>query len=110
VGQIFAPYKSEQIEVGVKIDHGRLVTTLSVFKIKRPSGQLTGNVFAVIASSAIEAWNSPFGEPASSVRLLRNKSKLQGLTSPGRPFALWPCHLHFAGGAGREKRIRFAVR
>lgn len=70
-GQIFAPYKSEQIEVGIKIDHGRLITTLSVFQIKKPSGQLTGNVFAVDSEQRNRGLElALFGEPASGVRLL----------------------------------------
>jgi iron complex outermembrane recepter protein len=70
-GQIFAPYKSEQIEVGIKIDHGRLITTLSVFQIKKPSGQITGNVFAVDSEQRNRGLElALFGEPASGVRLL----------------------------------------
>lgn len=70
-GQIFAPYKTEQAEVGVKIDHGRLITTLSLFEIKRPSGQLTGNVFAVDSEQRHRGLElTLFGEPLSGVRLL----------------------------------------
>ena len=39
-GEVFAPYRSRQQEVGVKFDHGRLITTASVFQIRRPSGLL----------------------------------------------------------------------
>ncbi|RZT30769.1 TonB-dependent receptor [Cupriavidus agavae] len=35
--QTFAPYKTRQMEAGVKWDSGRLTQTLSVFQIKRPS-------------------------------------------------------------------------
>ncbi|SFO14017.1 iron complex outermembrane recepter protein [Nitrosospira briensis] len=70
-GQIFAPYKTEQVEVGVKIDYGRLITTLSLFEIKRPSGQLTGNVFAVDSEQRNRGLElALFGEPMSGVRLL----------------------------------------
>lgn len=44
-GEVFAPYKARQREIGVKVDHGRLMTTLSVFQITRPSGQMTGSRF-----------------------------------------------------------------
>lgn len=47
VGEAFAPYKAKQQEVGVKIDHGRLMTSLSVFQIERPSSQTTNGTFAV---------------------------------------------------------------
>lgn len=46
-GEMFAPYKTRQHEIGLKIDHGRLMTTLSAFQITRPSGQLNNNVYAV---------------------------------------------------------------
>jgi iron complex outermembrane receptor protein len=46
-GEVFAPYKARQQEIGVKVDHGRLMTMLSAFQITRPSGFMTGNRFAV---------------------------------------------------------------
>lgn len=46
-GEIFAPYKSKQNEVGVKLERGTLAATLSAFRIVKPSGQLTGTVYAV---------------------------------------------------------------
>ncbi len=36
-GEIFPPYKSTQYEAGVKIDWGRLTTTMSLFQISQPS-------------------------------------------------------------------------
>lgn len=45
-GEVFAPYKSKQNEIGVKIDHGSLITTLSAFQIRKPNAQLTGTVYA----------------------------------------------------------------
>ncbi|MFX4971201.1 TonB-dependent receptor, partial [Acinetobacter baumannii] len=37
LGQIFPPNRTMQVEGGVKIDAGRLTTTLSVFKIEQRS-------------------------------------------------------------------------
>lgn len=37
VGEIFAPQKSRQNEVGVKVDWGRLTTQAAVYQIKRPN-------------------------------------------------------------------------
>lgn len=48
-GEVFAPYKAKQQEVGVKFEHGGLITSVSVFQIRKPGGQLTGTVFAVDA-------------------------------------------------------------
>ena len=36
-GEVFAPYKSAQYEAGVKVDWGRVTTTVSVFQISRPN-------------------------------------------------------------------------
>jgi iron complex outermembrane receptor protein len=36
-GQVLAPYKSDQQEVGIKIDWGRITTTAALFQISRPN-------------------------------------------------------------------------
>lgn len=70
-GQVFKPIRSEQLELGVKIDHGRLITTLSIFQISRPIGQLTGNVFGVDSEQRNRGLEfTMFGEPVSGVRLM----------------------------------------
>lgn len=45
-GEAFAPYKARQQEIGARVDHGSLVTSVSLFQITRPSGQLTANRYA----------------------------------------------------------------
>lgn len=45
-GQVFSSYKSKQKEVGVKVDFDSAMLTLSAFEITKPSGQLTGTVYA----------------------------------------------------------------
>ena len=70
-GEIFAPYKSRQYEIGLKIDHGRLITTVSAFQIEKPSSQQTGNVFAVDGEQRNRGLElNMFGEAAPGVRLL----------------------------------------
>lgn len=46
-GEVFAPYKARQHEVGVKVDFGRVRATLAAFRITKPSGQLSGSTFSV---------------------------------------------------------------
>ena len=46
-GEVFAPYKARQREIGVKVDHGKLMTSLSAFQITRPSAFMTGTRFGV---------------------------------------------------------------
>ncbi|HYD77440.1 TonB-dependent receptor domain-containing protein, partial [Ramlibacter sp.] len=37
-GEVLPPFVTEQWEAGVKVDWGRLTTTLSLFEITQPSG------------------------------------------------------------------------
>lgn len=70
-GEVFAPYKARQNEVGVKVDHGGLIGTLSLFQITKPSGQLTGTVFAVDAEQRNRGLELNLtGEAAPGVRLM----------------------------------------
>ncbi|MEC4717655.1 TonB-dependent siderophore receptor [Noviherbaspirillum sp. CPCC 100848] len=70
-GEVFAPYKAKQHEAGVKVDLGSMIATLSLFQIRKPSGQLTGNVFGVDAEQRNRGMElSVFGEAAKGVRLL----------------------------------------
>lgn len=97
-GQVFAPYRTKQHEVGVKVDHGRLMTMLSAFQITRPSGQLSNNVYAVDGEQrnrGIEL--SAFGAVSDGLRLYggitwidarltqTNNAATQGNTAVGVP-------------------------
>lgn len=72
-GEVFAPFKSKQVEAGAKAEFGRVITTISLFQIRQPSA-LTDpvtNVFGLDGEQrhrGIE-WNV-FGEPANGIRLL----------------------------------------
>ncbi|WP_079227710.1 TonB-dependent receptor [Pseudomonas putida] len=46
-GEVFAPYVSRQHEVGLKVDYGTFMSTLALFQITKPSGELAGGSFAV---------------------------------------------------------------
>jgi iron complex outermembrane receptor protein len=86
-GQALAPYKTEQIEVGVKVDYGRLITTLSLFQIRRPSPLLMDNVFSLTGEQRNQGVElAMFGEPVSGVRLLGGVTLVDGeLTKTGNP-------------------------
>ncbi|RMW98919.1 TonB-dependent siderophore receptor [Allofranklinella schreckenbergeri] len=47
-GEVFAPYKSRQKEIGLKLDQGPFAHTLSVYEIRRPSRYVdpVSNVFS----------------------------------------------------------------
>lgn len=44
-GQVFAPQKSKQNEVGVKVDWGTVITQAAVYEITKPGSQITNNVY-----------------------------------------------------------------
>ena len=72
-GDVFAPYKSKQKEVGLKLDLGDFTHTLSLYEIKRPSSYTDPdtNVFSFGGEQrnrGIE-WGF-FGAPLNDVRLM----------------------------------------
>lgn len=79
-GETFAPYESKQHEVGVKYEHGTFMTSLALFQIEKPSGEVgVGNVFSVQAEQrnrGIEL--SMYGEVAKGTRLMGGVTVLDG--------------------------------
>ncbi len=70
-GEIFAPYISRQQEVGVKVDYGTFTSTLSLFQIKKPSGELASGVFSVQGEQRNRGVElNVFGEITEGTRLL----------------------------------------
>lgn len=90
VGTVFPPAKTKQAEAGVKIDTGRLTTTMSVFDISQPSiiavpgvpqpsQQLNGEQ----RNRGVEL--NVFGEITPSIRLLGGVALIRGeqVRTPG---------------------------
>jgi iron complex outermembrane receptor protein len=70
-GQMFSPFKAKQREAGVKVDWGRIMTTLSIFEIERPSGITNAGVFSVNGEQRNRGVEfNTFGEIVDHVRLL----------------------------------------
>ncbi|RAI65370.1 TonB-dependent siderophore receptor [Pseudomonas fluorescens] len=86
-GEIFAPYISRQQEVGVKVDYGTFTSTLSLFQIKKPSGELANGVFSVQGEQRNRGVElNVFGEIAQGTRLLGGVTLLDAeLTQSGTP-------------------------
>ena len=99
-GQVFAPYKSKQKEVGIKLDLGDFAHTLSLYQIERPSS-FTNPVTKVFSFGGEQRnrgleW-SFFGTPVADVRLMGGVARLdpkvtkaenpaeQGKTATGQP-------------------------
>lgn len=79
-GETFAPYESKQHELGVKYEHGTFMTTLALFQIEKPSGEMgAGNVFSVQAEQRNRGVElSMFGEVAPGTRLMGGVTFLDG--------------------------------
>jgi iron complex outermembrane receptor protein len=80
-GQTFAPMKSQQFELGGKIDFGKFATTLSAFQIEQPSGftspsTLLFGVDGLQRNQGLE-WNI-FGEPLPGFRALGGVTLMDG--------------------------------
>ncbi|WP_025129110.1 TonB-dependent receptor [Pseudomonas sp. PH1b] len=70
-GEIFAPYVSRQHELGVKVDYDVFTSTLALFQITKPSGELASGVFAVQGEQRNRGLElNVFGEVAPGTRLL----------------------------------------
>src|SRR5690606_7968767 len=98
-GEILDPYKSKQYEAGVKMDWGRLTTTLAVYQLARPSAQEDANHLygynAEQRNLGLEL--SAYGEIQPGLRVLASSDFVQakltktqggdadGNTAPGVP-------------------------
>jgi iron complex outermembrane receptor protein len=70
-GEVFAPYKTKQKEVGVKVDALGMITTLAAFEITKPSGALSGGVYSVNSEQRNRGLELTFaGEIYRGIRLL----------------------------------------
>ncbi|MGI4982888.1 MAG: TonB-dependent receptor [Janthinobacterium lividum] len=74
-GQVFAPYRSKQIEAGVKYEANRYGATFGVFQIKQPGATTTNNVYGVGGEERHRGIEfSVFGEPLKGLRVLAGAS------------------------------------
>jgi iron complex outermembrane receptor protein len=71
IGQVFAPYKSRQKEIGVKYDGGKLGMSAALFTTGQPSAYVVDRVFGVFGEQRNRGLEvSVFGTPTRGVRLL----------------------------------------
>jgi iron complex outermembrane receptor protein len=87
-GETFAPYESKQHELGVKYEHGTFMTTVALFQIEKPAGELGANgVYSVQAEQRNRGLElSVFGEVATGTRLMGGVTFLDGeLTQSATP-------------------------
>lgn len=80
-GAIFAPFKSKQYEAGLKVDFGRIATTLSAFQITQPSAftDPTTNIFGLDGEQRNRGLElNVFGEPYKGIRVLGGITFIEG--------------------------------
>ncbi|BCA56604.1 TonB dependent/Ligand-Gated channel TonB [Nitrospira sp. KM1] len=106
-GEVFAPFVSKGYEAGVKVDFGRIATTLAAFQITQPSAILdpVTNIFSMEGEQrnrGIEL--SVFGEVMEGLRLLGGTTyinaeltKTQGGVNQGNKAPVVPFQLTFYG-------------
>ena len=94
--EVFPPFVSKQGEVGVKVDWGKIATTLSAFQIRQPSGLLdANNRYAIDGEQRNRGLElQTFGEVLPHLRLLggvawtrARLTKTAGGTNDGRQAA-----------------------
>ncbi|MBC2384703.1 TonB-dependent siderophore receptor [Pseudomonas sp. WS 5106] len=87
-GETFAPYESKQHELGVKYKHGTFMTSVALFQITKPSGEVGADgVYSVQAEQRNRGVElSVFGEVAPGTRLMGGVTFLDGeLTKSATP-------------------------
>ncbi|WP_416052495.1 TonB-dependent siderophore receptor [Cupriavidus basilensis] len=76
-GEVFAPYKSRQLEFGVKVEQGGMIATVSAFQISKASGQMSGTLFAADGEQRNRGLEFGLvGEVVAGVRLLASATVL----------------------------------
>lgn len=96
--EVFAPYKSNQYEAGVKVDWGRVMTSASVFQLSQPNGVLgADNVYRLSGNTRVRGLElNAYGEAVPGLRLMASTTiydaKLSGTsggtTDGNRPAAV----------------------
>lgn len=70
-GQVFAPYRSKQVEAGIKYDMGNLTSTLSLFRIEKPAYYTENGYLRPDGEQRNQGLElNLFGEPLGGVRIL----------------------------------------
>jgi len=70
-GEMFAPYRTKQIEAGVKLDWGSFGGSLGIYRIEQPQGVTQNGIYSVDAEQRNRGVElNLFGEPLSGLRVL----------------------------------------
>jgi iron complex outermembrane receptor protein len=79
-GQMLPPANTEQLETGIKIDFGRITTTLALFQITQPLAITQNNLYQLGGEQRNRGFEfNVFGEVYTGVRLLGGFTLLDGV-------------------------------
>lgn len=86
-GEMFAPYKSKQYELGFKVDYQGLNAAISLFQLTKPSGYLNAGVFGIDGEQRNRGVElSLQGQPLRNLRVLAGMTFLDAkLTQTSDP-------------------------
>lgn len=77
-GQVFDPYQSEQIELGVKGDFGSIGGSLSFYQTSRPTSFVENNIFGTYGEQENRGLEiSAFGEVTPDIRIIAGYTRLE---------------------------------
>lgn len=92
-GEVFAPFKSKQVELGTKYDRGNFGGTLAVFRINKPNSIVVGDLYRPDGEQRNQGVElSWYGEPLAGLRALGGATwmdaeavRTQGGSNDGNP-------------------------
>lgn len=77
-GEVFDPYQSEQLEIGVKGDFGSIGGAISLYQTSRPSSYVENNIFGTHGEQENRGLEiSAFGEITPDVRIIAGFTRLE---------------------------------
>lgn len=70
-GEVLDPFRSEQIEIGVKYDSGNFAATFAGFNLSKPNAIVENQIYSASGEQQVNGFEaSVFGEPRDGLRLI----------------------------------------
>ncbi len=70
-GEVLDPFRSEQLEIGVKYDSGNFAATFAGFNLSKPNAIVENQIYSASGEQQVNGFEaSVFGEPRESLRLI----------------------------------------
>lgn len=70
-GEVLDPFRSEQLEIGVKYDSGNFAATFAGFNLSKPNAIVENQIYSASGEQQVNGFEaSVFGEPRDGLRLI----------------------------------------